>query len=150
MTPVNILLVEDDRVDAKAFLRAIKSVGFDNPVTVVRDGVEAWELLKGKGENEKFPRPNIVVLDVNMPRMTGIELLRKIRKDEELNDLVVFMLTTSDDQQDITGAYELNVAGYMLKSELGQTFIKAVELLNQYWQVVELPSGAKQLTNHAA
>ncbi len=150
MKPVNILLVEDDRVDAKAFLRAIKSVGFDNPVTVVCDGVEAWDLLKGNSATGKFPRPSIVVLDVNMPRMTGIELLSKIRKDEELSDLVVFMLTTSDDQQDISGAYELNVAGYMLKSELGQTFIKAVELLNQYWQVVELPSGAKQITNHAA
>jgi len=140
MRPVNILLVEDDRIDAKAFLRAMETVRIRNPVTVAKDGVEAWEKLTGRNGDAPFPRPNIVVMDINMPRMSGLELLRKIRADASLRDLVVFVLTTSNDDQDKFEAYNLNVAGYMLKSDMANSFVKAVEMMDRFWRVVELPS----------
>jgi len=136
--PVHILLVEDDRIDAKAFLRAMTKLRISNPLTVARDGVEGWELLKGNGDTE-VPRPNLVILDINMPRMNGLELLRKIREDSELRNLIVFVLTTSNDEKDKFEAYDLNVAGYMLKSDLGGSFMGAVSLVDQYWRVVEFP-----------
>ncbi len=142
MRPVNILLVEDDRIDAKAFQRAMHTVRISNPVTIAKDGVEAWDRLTGADGGEPFPRPNIIVLDINMPRMSGIELLRKIRADKQLRDLVVFVLTTSNDDQDKIEAYNLNVAGYMLKSDLANGFVKAVEMMDKFWRVVELPTGA--------
>lgn len=139
--PVNILLVEDDNIDAKAFLRAMEKLRISNPVTVARDGVEAWELLKGLG-GKPIPRPNLVILDINMPRMNGLELLRKIRGDADLRSLIVFVLTTSNDEQDKFEAYDLNVAAYMLKSDLGGSFMGAVGLVEQYWRVVEFPETA--------
>lgn len=137
---VHILLVEDDQVDAKAFLRAFQKLKVANPVTVARDGVEAWEILSGSNDHPPLPRPYLVILDINMPRMTGLELLRKIRADEQLRDSIVFVLTTSNDEQDKIQAYDLNVAGYMLKSDVGNSFINAVQLVENYWKVVEFPA----------
>ena len=137
---VNILLVEDDQVDAKAFLRAFDKLKVANPVTVARDGVEAWEVLNGTSGKPALPRPNLIILDINMPRMNGLELLQKIRNDEKLRDSIVFVLTTSNDEQDKFEAYNLNVAGYMLKSDVGNSFVRAVELVDNYWRVVEFPN----------
>jgi len=138
---VNILLVEDDQIDAKAFLRAMERLRIGNPITVARDGMEAWEILKGGQGRPPFPRPNLVVLDINMPRMNGLELLDRIRDDAELHDTIVFMLTTSNDEADKIDAFNLNVAGYMLKSDVGNSFVRAVELVHNYWRVVEFPTG---------
>jgi CheY-like chemotaxis protein len=149
MRPVSILLVEDDRIDAKAFVRAMETVRIGNPVTVAKDGVEAWEILTGSNGDKPFPRPNIVVMDINMPRMSGLELLRKIRADEALRDLVVFVLTTSNDDQDKFEAYNLNVAGYMLKSDMANGFVRAVEMMDKFWRVVELPAGPSQTATAA-
>jgi len=136
-TTVNILLVEDDDIDRKAFLRAVDKLKIRNPVTCARDGVEAWEILTG---DSPLPRPNLIILDINMPRMSGLELLQKIRSTPELRSLTIFVLTTSNDDRDKLEAYDLNVAGYMLKSDMGQSFIRAVELMEAYWKVVELPT----------
>ena len=136
---VHILLAEDDLIDEKAFLRAIAKLRIKNPVTVARDGAEAWEILKGGNGRPPLPRPNLLVLDINMPRMNGLELLGRIRDDSELHDSIVFMLTTSNDDADKIEAFDLNVAGYMLKSDVGNSFVKAVELVDNYWRVVELP-----------
>jgi len=133
------LLVEDDEIDRKAFLRAIEKLRISNPVTCAHDGVEAWSILNGDHSEGPLPRPNLVILDINMPRMNGLELLKKIREDENLRDLIVFILTTSNDDQDKFDAYNLNVAGYMLKSDMGNSFIKAVELVEMYWKVIEFP-----------
>ena len=137
--PVQILLVEDDSIDVKAFQRAMKKLKISNPVTVSRDGVEAWEHLQqcvaGGGENT----PSLVILDINMPRMNGLELLTKIRQDVNLRHLIVFVLTTSNDEKDKFEAFNMNVAGYMLKSDMGNSFIRAVELIDSYWRVVEFP-----------
>jgi CheY-like chemotaxis protein len=130
---VNILLVEDDSIDAKAFLRAMQKMKIANPVTHAKDGVEGLELLRN------MTRPNLVILDINMPRMNGLEMLRHIRQDEALHDTIVFVLTTSNDEQDKFEAYNLNVAGYMLKSDMGNSFVRAVSLVENYWRVVEFP-----------
>ena len=139
---VNILLAEDDQIDQKAFLRALDKLRIKNPVTIARDGLEAWEILKGLNGKPPLGRPNLLVLDINMPRMNGLELLERIREDAELHDSIVFMLTTSNDEEDKIEAFNLNVAGYMLKSDIGQSFVKAVELVDNYWRVMEFPSGS--------
>ncbi|UCG74025.1 MAG: response regulator [Chromatiales bacterium] len=140
MKPVSILLVEDDQIDAKAFMRAMETQRISNPVIRAKDGVDAWEILKGMHGDTPLARPHIIILDINMPRMSGIELLRKLRGDEDLRDSIVFVLTTSNDDQDKIEAYNLNVAGYMLKSDMANGFLKAVELIDKYWRVVELPA----------
>jgi CheY-like chemotaxis protein len=130
---VTILLVEDDEIDVKALKRAFEKLKIANPLVVARDGVEAWETL------QTLSRPFLVITDINMPRMNGIELLRKIRQSEQLRDSIVFALTTSSDEQDKIDAYDLNVAGYMLKTDMGTSFTRAIELIDNFWRVVEFP-----------
>ncbi|HEX7034307.1 MAG TPA: response regulator [Pseudomonadales bacterium] len=130
---VHILLVEDDSIDAKAFIRAMEKLKIANPVVHAKDGVEGLEKLR------QLPRPNLVILDINMPRMNGLEMLRRVREDEALRDTIVFVLTTSNDEKDKFEAYNLNVAGYMLKSDMGNSFVRAVSLVDNYWKVVEFP-----------
>jgi CheY-like chemotaxis protein len=130
---VSILLVEDDEIDVKALLRAFKKLKIANPVTVAKDGMEGWEAL------QELPRPYLVILDINMPRMNGIELLEKIRASEKYHDSIVFVLTTSTDDEDKFDAFNLNAAGYMLKADMGKSFIQAIEMIERYWKVVEFP-----------
>lgn len=130
---VKILLVEDDEIDVKALLKAFAKLKIANPVTVAKDGMEGWEAL------QTLPRPFLVIMDINMPRMSGIELLRKMRASENFHDAIVFILTTSTDEQDKFEAYNLNVAGYMLKSDMGTSFIRAIEMVERYWRVIEFP-----------
>jgi CheY-like chemotaxis protein len=137
--PVKIMLVEDDSIDVKAFKRAMSKLKINNPVAIARDGVEAWEHLQSCVEGGGEEAPSLVILDINMPRMNGLELLTKIRKDENLRHLIVFVLTTSNDEKDKFEAFNMNVAGYMLKSDMGNSFIRAVELIDSYWRVVEFP-----------
>jgi CheY-like chemotaxis protein len=137
--PVKILLVEDDSIDVKAFQRAMSKLKINNPVQISRDGVEAWEYLQETVANDDDETPSLVILDINMPRMNGLELLSKIRADDNLRHLIVFMLTTSNDEKDKFEAFDMNVAGYMLKSDMGNSFIRAVELIDSYWRVVEFP-----------
>jgi len=130
---VTILLVEDDEVDVKALRWAFDKLKIANPLVVAGDGIEALEMLPN------LPRPYLIITDINMPRMNGIELLRKIRESEEYRDSIVFALTTSNDEQDKIDAYELNVAGYMLKTDMGTSFQRAIALIDNYWKVVEFP-----------
>ena len=138
-TPVKILLVEDDSVDVKAFQRAMGKLKISNPVTIARDGVEGLDFLENCVANDRDATPNLVILDINMPRMNGLELLTKIRANRNLHHLIVFVLTTSNDEKDKFEAFNMNVAGYMLKSDMGNSFIRAVELIDSYWRVVEFP-----------
>lgn len=136
---VKIMLVEDDSIDVKAFQRAMTKLKISNPVTVARDGVEGWDHLQKCVAEGGDNTPSLVILDINMPRMNGLELLTKIRQDENLRHLIVFVLTTSNDEKDKFEAFNMNVAGYMLKSDMGNSFIRAVELIDSYWRVVEFP-----------
>ena len=133
---VTILLVEDDEVDIMALRRAFEKLRIVNPVHLASDGVEAWEMLPS------LPRPFLVITDINMPRMSGLELLKKIRESKDFHDSVVFVLTTSNDDEDKFNAYNLNATGYILKSDVRSSFTRAIELVENYWKVVELPVGA--------
>ena len=135
---VRILLVEDDEIDAEAVIRGFRAAKIANDITVARDGVEALQMLRGVGE-EGLPRPNIVLLDLNMPRMNGIEFLEELRRDPEFTDTVVFVLTTSIAEEDRNRSYQEHVAGYMVKSDVGPSFKKAVGMLKRYWTTVVLP-----------
>jgi CheY-like chemotaxis protein len=130
---VTILLVEDDEVDVKALRWAFDKLKIANPLVVARDGIEALDLL------QDMSRPFLIITDINMPRMNGIELLRKIRQSDKLRDSIVFALTTSNDEQDKIDAYDLNVAGYMLKTDMGTSFTRAISMIDNYWKVVEFP-----------
>jgi CheY-like chemotaxis protein len=133
---VTILLVEDDEIDVKALKWAFDKLKIANPLVVARDGVAAWEML------QTLSRPYLIITDINMPRMNGIELLRKIRQSEQFRDSIIFALTTSNDEEDKIAAYNLNVAGYMLKTDMGTSFQRAIALIDNYWKVVEFPEEA--------
>lgn len=138
MNEVTVLLVEDDQVDAEAVRRAFQKQKIANPLVEVNDGVEALSLLRGEQGNP-LPRPYIILLDLNMPRMNGLEFLKHLREDEKLRDSIVFVLTTSDDNRDKLAAYEQHVAGYMVKSRAGKDFLDLTALLDHYWRIIEMP-----------
>ena len=133
---LNILLVEDDQVDVMNVKRAFERNKIANPLFVAGDGIEALEMLR----SGNIPRERrLVLLDLNMPRMNGIEFLRALRADHELQLTPVVVLTTSDDERDKVHAYNLNVAGYLLKPVTFVNFVEAMAALNKYWTLVELP-----------
>ena len=136
---VNLLLVDDDEVDVQGLKRAFKKSKIGNPITVARDGIEALEFLRGQNGKEKLPKPHLILLDLNMPRMNGIEFLEEIRADEDLRTAVVFMITTSKADEDRMRAYGHNVAGYIVKRDPANTFMEAVSMLEHFWKVVEFP-----------
>lgn len=133
---LNILLVEDDEVDVMNVRRAFQKNNIANPLFVAGDGEEALARLRG-GEVPSGRR--IVLLDLNMPRMNGIEFLRELRADPELGRTTVVVLTTSNDERDKIEAYNLNVAGYLLKPVTFSNFCEVMATLNKYWTLVEMP-----------
>ena len=136
---VNILLIEDDDVDAEGVARAFKKRKISNPILRVKDGIEGLSALRGEAPFDKLERPNMVLLDLNMPRMNWVEFLNEIRRDPKLKDTIVFVLTTSKSDSDKVAAYEKNVAGYLVKANAGDDFVKLVDLLDYYWRVIEFP-----------
>ena len=133
---LNILLVEDDEVDVMNVRRAFQKNHITNPLFVASNGVEALEQLRGGN----IPRDRrIVLLDLNMPQMNGIEFLRELRRDPQLRLTPVVVLTTSNDERDRIEAYDLNVAGYLLKPVTFANFCELMATLNKYWALVELP-----------
>jgi CheY-like chemotaxis protein len=137
---LNILLVEDDQLDVMNVQRAFKKNNISNPLYVAGNGLEALDMLRGKGAGPHVPPSRrIILLDLNMPKMGGIEFLRELRKDPDLSALTVIILTTSDEDRDKVEAYKLNVAGYILKPVTLQAFVEIMATLNKYWTVNELP-----------
>ena len=133
---LNILLVDDDAVDVMNVKRAFKKANIANPLFVAGNGVEALDLLRGGS----VPANNrLVLLDLNMPRMGGIEFLRELRKDPQLAGTSVVVLTTSNEDRDRVDAYRLNVAGYLLKPVTFLNFVDVMAALNKYWTLVEFP-----------
>jgi CheY-like chemotaxis protein len=139
---VHILLVDDDEVDAEAVVRAFRRQRIANPFTIVSDGIEALKALRGEGGQTPVPRPYIILLDINMPRMNGIEFLQALRQDPKLKRSIVFVLTTSDRPEDKMAVYDKHAAGYLVKSRVGQDFLSMINLLDSYWRVVEFPPEA--------
>ena len=136
---VNILLVEDDEVDIMNVRRAFEKNRITNPLYVARNGIEAIKMLREEGEMRISPLPRIILLDLNMPRMGGIEFLKEIRKTPELKSLTVFVMTTSNEECDKLDAYNLNVAGYILKPLSFENFLSTVSKLNHYWKLCQQP-----------
>jgi CheY-like chemotaxis protein len=133
---LNILLVEDDEVDVLNVRRAFQKNHITNPLFVASNGLEALEQLRGN----MIPRDRrIVLLDLNMPKMNGIEFLQELRRDPELRVTPVVVLTTSNAERDRIEAYNLNVAGYLLKPVTFSNFCEVMTTLNKYWALVELP-----------
>ena len=132
---ISLLIVEDDDIDATALKRALHKLKLLNPVYRAKDGLEAIELLR-KGE---IPMPYIILLDLNMPRMNGLEFLEELRSDPSLTHSIVFVLTTSKSDEDIIAAYREHVAGYLLKQRMDNDFLQVVSLLDHYWRIIELP-----------
>ena len=135
---VTVLLIEDDMVDVMNVERAFRKNSIKNPITHARNGLEALGMLRGEEGYQKIePRPQIILLDLNMPKMNGMEFLRELRKDPELKSISVFVMTTSNDDRDRFDAYNLNVAGYILKPVSFEKFVNAVSILNSYWKLCE-------------
>lgn len=130
-----VLLVEDDRVDAMTVTRALKEIHVTNPLRVVENGEEALNYLRNP-ENEN---PGIILLDLNMPKMNGIEFLNVIKNDEALKRIPVVVLTTSKDEQDKVDSFNLGVAGYMIKPVDYKQFVDVVKTIKLYWTLSELP-----------
>lgn len=137
----NILLVDDDHVDVMNVQRAFKKNNISNPLHVAGNGIEALDLLRGsEGRPKIIPTPRIILLDINMPKMNGIEFLKELRNDPYLKSISVFMMTTSNDDKDKFEAYNLNVAGYIVKPVSFEKFVHAVSVLNSYWKLCEMPA----------
>lgn len=135
-----ILLVEDDEIDRENVQRAFEKNKILNPLHIACDGYEAYGILTGEyGFEQLNPLPEILLLDINMPRMNGLELLEKIRKHDILRTSSVFMMTTSDEEQDIYAAYNLNVAGYIMKPVKIEAFLEITAILDLYWSIQHFP-----------
>lgn len=134
--PLHILLVEDDQVDQMNVKRAFERNKIMNPLYVAENGVEALEMLRdGRVPDAR----RLILLDLNMPMMNGIEFLKTLRADPKLSATPVVVLTTSNDEQDKVQAYNLNVAGYLLKPVTFANFVELTAALNKYWTLVEMP-----------
>ena len=137
---INILLVEDDEVDVMNVQRAFKKMNIANPLYVAGNGLEALDLLRGKNDkpSEIPSKRRIILLDINMPKMNGIEFLQELRSDPDLQSTPVIVLTTSDEDQDRIDAYRFHVAGYILKPVTFAKFAELMATLNKYWTLCEL------------
>jgi CheY-like chemotaxis protein len=130
----SILLVEDDVIDRMTVERALKEIRVTNPMVSVENGEEALAFLRDPAN----VTPGIILLDLNMPKMNGIEFLKVVKQDEELKRIPVIVLTTSKDEQDRVSSFDLGVAGYMIKPVDYMQFVEVVRAINMYWTLSEL------------
>lgn len=137
---IPILLVEDDEIDIELVRRMLKKANVANPLHTARDGTEALEVLRGQNGRDKLPQPCLILLDINMPRMNGFELLEKMRGDADMKRNVVFMLTTSARDEDVMAAYDLQAAGYILKKDTEAL----AGILHEYCRINAFPGCSDQ------
>lgn len=130
-----VLLVEDDKIDAMTIERAMRDLKIVNTLIHVCNGLEALDYLK----NSTDEKPCIILLDLNMPKMNGIELLKILKNNDEYKKLPVVILTTSNAEKDKTESFNLSVAGYMLKPVDYKQFVEVIKDINLYWTISEIP-----------
>jgi CheY-like chemotaxis protein len=137
---LNILLVEDDEVDVMTVQRAFQKGNITNPLYVADNGLEALMILRGEsGQPSPMPTERrIILLDLNMPKMNGLEFLQEMRSDDSIKHIPVVVLTTSNEECDRLQAYQLNVAGYILKTVTFSTFVELMVTLDKYWTLCEM------------
>ncbi|MFZ4536663.1 response regulator [Propionivibrio sp.] len=141
LQPFVILLAEDEPADAHLVKAALTETGVVAELHHVRDGREAFEFLRRQGPRfSDAPRPDLILLDLNMPRMDGREFLTAIKQEPDFSDIPVVILTTSEAERDIVASYNLGAAGYVTKPADIQQFIAAIHQLGDYWiKLVRLP-----------
>lgn len=128
-----ILLVEDDTVDAMMVKKAFRQLNIDHPLIIKENGEQALEWL----QSEPAHMPGLILLDLNMPRMNGLEFLKIVKNDDKLKVIPIVVLTTSEDQQDRVESFSYSVAGYMIKSFDYNEFLTTIQGINQYWDMSE-------------
>jgi len=138
--PVEILLVEDNPGDVDLTLEALEEAKLRNNVHVVEDGVEAMDFLRGADGYDDAPRPDLILLDLNMPRKDGRQVLKEIKEDPELRRIPVVVLTTSEAEQDVLDAYDQSANAYIVKPVDFSQFFRTIRALEDFWlTVVRLP-----------
>ncbi len=138
--PIDILLVEDNPGDARLTREAFRDSKLLNTLHHVEDGVEALAFLRREGPFKAMPRPDLVLLDLNLPRMDGREVLAAIKSDEALKRIPVIILTTSDDDRDVLRAYDRHANCYITKPVRLERFLEVVRSIEEFWlSVVRLP-----------
>jgi CheY-like chemotaxis protein len=135
----SLLVVDDDDVAAEAVVRSMRKHALECPIVIAEDGVIALQILRGKHPTRRIAKPHLVLLDLNMPRMNGLEFLRELRSDQHLRGTVVFVLTTSGSDADRGRAYQESIAGYMVKSGLGPQLSGLARFLTEYRAAVLPP-----------
>jgi len=129
---ITLLLVEDDDIDAMAIKRSLTKMQVNNPLIRACDGLEALALLR----SDAVPSPFIILLDLQMPRLNGLDFLEEIRQDPKLEKSIIFVLTTSKSDEDVTASYKKNIAGYFVKDQVGEKFL---DMLKDYLDIVYFP-----------
>ncbi|MFH1867415.1 MAG: response regulator [Candidatus Omnitrophota bacterium] len=138
--PIDILIIEDNETDVKIALRAFKKIKQKSNVYIVNNGEEALNFIHNEGEykdRDKFPTPDIILLDINMPKMDGFQFLQIIKKDTEYSNIPVIMLTTSRNEDDIAKSYEYGAASYIQKPVSYENFVEFVDGFNYYWHKIK-------------
>lgn len=139
--PIEILLVEDSPSDTDLTVEALAAAKICNRLSLVEDGVQAMQFLRREGQYAKAPRPDLILLDLNLPRKDGREVLAEIRADEKLTAIPVVVLTTSQAEKDVLRAYALHANCYIAKPVDFQQFLEVIEAIEGFWlSVVKLPT----------
>jgi CheY-like chemotaxis protein len=147
--PFIVLMAEDNEHDIVATKRAWKKHQIANPLYIVNDGEECLDFLHRRGkyaEPNSAPKPGILLLDIKMPKMDGLDVLKHIREDEALRYLPIIMLTTSKAEEDRLRSYDLGANAYIVKPVGFENFSEAVKTISLFWQLVELPEGETRHT----
>jgi len=146
---VSILLVEDDDIDAEMVTRGLARARINNPLLRAHDGVEALDLLLGTNGQQRIAGPVIMLVDIRMPRLDGLGLVRALRQNPKLRRTVVFILTTSDSEHDRAAAYDAQVAGYIIKSDMPGQYLRLASMLEYYLMIVSPPNHESTASSRA-
>jgi chemotaxis family two-component system response regulator Rcp1 len=139
--PIEILLVEDNAADVRLTQEALREGKVRNHLTVARDGVEALEILRGRGGADRGIRPDLILLDLNLPRKDGREVLASLKADPALRHIPVVVLTTSDAEADVLESYQLHANCYITKPVDLEQFVEVVRSIDDFWlTIVKLPT----------
>ena len=134
---MNILLIEDSDLDVEILKRGLRKMGASGSLVRARDGLEALDILTADVNARSLPRPYVILLDINMPRMNGHEFLEVLRRTEPIKDAQVFVFTTSDSKKDVGRAYQNNASGYIVKPNSSSELSNILESLQRFWSICE-------------
>jgi two-component system, response regulator len=145
-TGVEILLVEDDAQDLELILRALQKSASSSRVEVARDGAEALDFVMGEGrfaDRADKPAPKLILLDLMLPKLNGLEVLERVKRDPRTRHIPVVVLTSSQEQRDVSASYQLGVNSYVVKPMGFEQFVTAISNVGQYWLTINEPARAE-------